>query len=789
MGGCGRVRSLPVRCRAPSARAGLRTPGKIKPKLHNSKQRKGRGNGHNARKGIRSLIEASPDPLVTIDWDGIITDVNPAMEQAIGLPREKLIGSEFASHFTHPDRARAGYEEVFKNGIVWDYPLDLRRAGGRTTPVLFNATVYRNKDGKVEGVFAAARDITQQKKAYEERARLAAIVESTTDAIIGKSIEGTITSWNKGAEHIFGYRADEIIGCNVTVLIPPDMRAEELSILEKMASGTRIECYETQRIRKDGTVIDVSVTVSPTRDAQGRIVGASKIARDISAQKQASRYARSLIEASMDPFVTISPEGKITDVNEATVKVTGVPRDQLVGTDFSDYFTEPARARDGYRRVFAEGFVTNYPLTIRHRDGRLTDVLYNASVYMDVHGNVLGIFAAARDITEQKNAERERERLLSQLLQSQKMEAIGRLAGGVAHDFSNMLCAIIGNAEMTLEDMSKLDPARANIQEICDVAERAAELTRHLLAFSRKQIVEPRALDINSVVKNVERLLQRMIGEDIELKTVLCESPWTVRMDPRQLDQVITNLAINARDAMPGGGRLTIETANVELDAGYARRAEAQPGPYVMLAVSDSGVGMDEVTSSHIFEPFFTTKAKGTGLGLPIVYGIVKQAGGHIVVDSAPGEGTAFRIYLPKVDGMTEAQEETVSRRLGRGSGRVLLVEDEPAMSKMLSKVLEQNGYDVLVADNGTDALKLCGENLGKIQLMVTDVVMPGMSGRELATRVAALDPTIKVLYMSGYTDDAISTQGVLDPGTQFLQKPFPIRAFLEKVQEVVTWV
>jgi len=527
--------------------------------------------------------------------------VNPAMEQAIGLRRKELIGTDFASHFTHPDRARAGYESVFKNGIVWDYPLDIQRADGRTIPVLYNATVYRNKDGKVEGVFAAARDVTQQKKSYEERARLAAIVESTTDAIIGKSVEGTITTWNKGAEHIFGYKADEIIGRNVSILIPPEMRAEELAILEKMANGARVEGYETRRIRKDGTVIDVSVTVSPTRDAQGRIVGASKIARDISAQKQASQYARSLIEASMDPFVTISPAGKITDVNEATVKVTGMPRDQLVGTDFSDYFTEPAKAREGYRRVFAEGFVTNYPLTIRHRDGRLTDVVYNASVYMDVHGKVLGVFAAARDITEQKNAERERERLLSQLLQSQKMEAIGRLAGGVAHDFSNMLCAIIGNAEMTLEDMSTLDPARANIQEICDVAERAAELTSHLLAFSRKQIVEPRALDINSVVMNIEKLLRRMIGDDIELKTVLCESPWTVRMDPRQLDQVITNLAINARDAMPGGGRLAIETANVELDAECARRVEAQAGPHVMLSVSDSGIGMDEASRAHIF--------------------------------------------------------------------------------------------------------------------------------------------------------------------------------------------
>lgn len=355
----------------------------------------------------RSLIEASLDPLVTISPDGKITDVNEATVNVTGIPRDTLVGTDFADYFTEPERARRGYERVFSEGSVSDYPLTIRHRDGRLTDVLYNASLYKDTQGHVLGVFAAARDITQQKKAGEERSRLAAIVDTTMDAIIGKSLDGTITSWNKGAERMFGYTAHEILGQHVSVLIPPPLREEERRILEKVASGVRVEPYETQRIRNGGDVLDVSLTVSPVLDAGGRVVAASKIARDITAQKQASQYARSLIEASLDPLVTISSDGKITDVNEATIKVTGVTREKLIGADFSDYFTEPDKAREGYQKVFAKGFVTDYPLTIRHQNGKLTDVLYNASVYRDVRGNVLGVFAAARDVTEQRKAENE----------------------------------------------------------------------------------------------------------------------------------------------------------------------------------------------------------------------------------------------------------------------------------------------------------------------------------------------------------------------------------------------
>ncbi|MGJ8670630.1 MAG: PAS domain S-box protein [Oceanococcus sp.] len=355
----------------------------------------------------RSLIEASLDPLVTISPEGKITDVNEATIQVTGVARDDLIGTEFTGYFTEPQKAREGYLLVLDKGFVADYPLTIRHSDGKLTEVLYNASVYKDPSGQVRGVFAAARDVTQQKKAGEERSRLAAIVDSTADAIIGKSTEGVVTSWNKGAERMFGYTASEIIGKHVSSLIPPAIKAEEQNILSNLLHGDRVEPYETQRVRKGGEIFDVSLTVSPVQDAEGNIVGASKIARDITAQKHASQYARSLIEASLDPLVTISPEGKITDVNEGSIKVTGVTREKLIGTDFSDYFTEPDKAREGYQQVFSKGFVTDYPLTIRHRSNELIHVLYNASVYKDTRGNVLGVFAAARDVSAQKKAEDE----------------------------------------------------------------------------------------------------------------------------------------------------------------------------------------------------------------------------------------------------------------------------------------------------------------------------------------------------------------------------------------------
>jgi PAS domain S-box-containing protein len=355
----------------------------------------------------RSLIEASLDPLVAIGPDGAIADVNDSTVAVTGVAREKLIGTDFSDCFTDPAKARDSYQSTLASGTVSDHPLTIRHVNGTLTDVCYNASVYRDSEGRILGVFAAARDVTQLKKAGEDRSRLAAIVGTTMEAIIGKSIGGIVTSWNKGAERIFGYPAHEIIGKHVSVLVPDSLRESEQRILDKLAAGGGTISYESQRVRKNGEIFDVSLTTSPVEDDDGHIIGVSKIARDITTQKQASQYARSLIEASLDPLVTISPEGRITDVNQSAIRVTGLTREELIGTDFSDYFTEPEKARETYQQVFSKGFVTDYPLNMRHKHGKQTNVLYTASLYKDVRGNVLGVFATARDVTAQRKAEAE----------------------------------------------------------------------------------------------------------------------------------------------------------------------------------------------------------------------------------------------------------------------------------------------------------------------------------------------------------------------------------------------
>jgi nitrogen-specific signal transduction histidine kinase/CheY-like chemotaxis protein len=390
----------------------------------------------------------------------------------------------------------------------------------------------------------------------------------------------------------------------------------------------------------------------------------------------------------------------------------------------------------------------------------------------------------AQDITERRTLEQ-------QLRQSQRMEAIGRLAGGVAHDFNNLLTVIIGNTELLLKQVARGEPMWEDLKEISTASQRAATLTAQLLAFSRKQVLTPRILHLNTLVTDSSTMLRRLIGEDVELVTRLGVDLNLVRVDPGQMVQVIMNLAINARDAMPTGGKLTIETANAELDEAYARRHVAMvPGRYVMLAVSDTGVGMDATTQSRIFEPFFTTKelGKGTGLGLSTVYGIVKQSGGNIWVYSEPGQGTVFKIYLPRADETTDSKESSgrVSGQDLGGTETVLLVEDEDVVRNLVRSILERHGYAVLGAADGTEAMRLLARHLGRVDLLLTDVVIPQMSGPELAEQVVASHPEVGLLYMSGYTDNAIVHHGVLDAGLAFIQKPFTPEALLRKVREVL---
>jgi two-component system, cell cycle sensor histidine kinase and response regulator CckA len=396
----------------------------------------------------------------------------------------------------------------------------------------------------------------------------------------------------------------------------------------------------------------------------------------------------------------------------------------------------------------------------------------------------------AEERRERKKAEEALRRSEDQLRQSQKVEAIGRLAGGIAHDFNNLLTIINGYTELLLARLPGEDRVSKDINEIRKAGQRAASLTRQLLAFSRKQILEPRVLDLNAIVVDLEKMLRRLIGEDVELKIVPASGLRRIKADPGQIEQVIMNLVVNARDAMPKGGKLTLETANVDLDETYAgRHVGVRAGAYVLLAVSDSGCGMDREAMAHIFEPFFTTKGpgKGTGLGLSTVYGIVKQSGGNVWAYSEPGLGTTLKIYLPQAEGAIErSAREGRSGRAARGSETILLVEDQTEVRKLVREILEMNGYTVVAASEGLEALEICKQHEGPIHLMLSDVVMPQMGGRELAGRLATHRPDMKVLYMSGYTSNAIVHHGILDPGTAFLQKPFTPDGLACKIREVL---
>jgi nitrogen-specific signal transduction histidine kinase/CheY-like chemotaxis protein len=398
-----------------------------------------------------------------------------------------------------------------------------------------------------------------------------------------------------------------------------------------------------------------------------------------------------------------------------------------------------------------------------------------------VRGTTIGAYSLYQDVSDRKALE-------EQLLQTQKMEAVGRLAGGVAHDFNNLLMVIRGHADLLLESPGPPDSQDRRVKQIQMAAERAASLTQQLLAYSRKHVIAPKVLDLNSIVTEMGKMLPPMIREDIELVTVPNAKLGRVKADPNQIEQVLMNLAANARDAMPRGGKLTIETADVELDEVYTRHhAGVRPGAYVMLAVSDTGCGMDAETRSHIFEPFFTTKekGKGTGLGLASVYGTVKQSGGYIWVYSEPGHGTTFKVYLPRIEEAVQKVGKSESLPVSlRGSGTVLLVEDEEAVRDLVRESLQQNGYSVLEAKDGAEALQISKQYKGPIHLLLTDVIMPGMNGRELAQGLASSHPDMQILYMSGYTENAVVHDGILDLGMALLQKPFTRDQLAQRVRE-----
>ena len=626
-----------------------------------------------------TVLEAIPDAVVAVSQQGVIVQSNSQTEAMFGYTRDELIGRTI--EMLVPERQRSSHDQhrteyrarpkIRRMGSGLD--LYGRRRDGSEIPVEISLSPIGSGDSMV--VLSVIRDISDRKRIEEDlrraneeldrrksrelrdsQNRMALIVDSSQDAIVGKNLEGIITHWNNGAESMYGYSAQEMIGQPISVLCPKDRPDEIPAILEKIRHGERVDYFESVRVTKDGRLLNVSVSVSPIHDAEGNIVGASAIARDITAQK------------------------KVED----------------------------------------------------------------------------------------------------QLRQSQKMEAVGRLAGGIAHDFNNILGIVTACAELL---RGRVDGNNLEyVENIRDTANRGASLTKQLLAFGRRQSTQPQLLDLNERLIEVSKLLRPLMGDDVEVLLPARSAMAVVEIDPSQLDQVVVNLAVNARDAMPQGGKLIVETAVFNIDESFAREHSMTEGRYVMLAASDNGIGMDEATRSRIFEPFFTTKetGKGSGLGLATVYGIVKQAGGHIWVYSEPGRGTTFKIYLPSADHKLGIEPEVHSEQLpARREGvTILLAEDDAIMRKLIRKMLEEHGYTVLEAVNGTAAMDRINANHHRIDLILTDVVMKGMNGPELVLKLMDTHPAMKVVYMSGYPGELVAHQG-LNSGIRLLEKPFTRRALL----------
>ncbi|MCL4502494.1 MAG: PAS domain S-box protein, partial [Deltaproteobacteria bacterium] len=638
------------------------------------------------------------------------------------------------------------------------------------------------KNVQLQGEVAERKRAEKALRSAEEKYRT--IFENAVEGIFQSTPKGRFLSANPAMAKMHGFVSPEemiteIMDIENQLYVDPK-RWDDCQRL--MNSHGFVKGFECQISKKDGGKLWVSQSARIVQDDHGAVLFYEGFMQDITERKEAEELSRDLIAAS--PIgIYISQAGKFQIINQWFQDITGFEKDELYLMDPAN-LVHPEDRREVEQKaasMLAGKSATAYEYRIITQEGKVRWILETVTP-TTYQGND-AILGFSMDITGHKELEK-------QLLQAQKMEAVGRLAGGVAHDFNNMLGAIIGYTEML---MSHLDPNETPYhygEEVRKAADRAAMLTRQLLAFSRKQMLQPQKLNLNSVIGDLEKMLRRLIGEDVELFLNLEPLLAIIKADAGQMEQVILNLAINARDAMPQGGRLIISTANVNLDEAYGRNhSDFVPGPYILIGVTDDGLGMAPETVDHIFEPFFTTKevGSGTGLGLSTVYGIVKQSGGFIEVVSKPGMGTTFKVFLPAVGDFLEYFEaKTSDEEPLRGSETILLVEDEEILRKLLKNALEINGYKVLEAHNGREAIEFCEQYSEPIHLMLTDVVMPQMSGRELAQRLMRLRPEIKVLYMSGYAEDVLFRQGVLDASLTFLQKPFRQHELTVKVRQVL---
>lgn len=732
----------------------------------------------------RALFEQAGEGIVLSDLEGRIIDFNRHAHEALGYTRQELFRLRVDDYdaLLGPTDQRAVRDRILEDGSH-AFATRHRTKSGDLRDVLVSSKLLQIHGRKL--VLSVQRDVTEQKQAErllrDSESKYRSYVDNAPHGVFLADRRGAYLDVNPAACQMTGYSRDELIGMSVLSLVVDEDRELGVAHFERVVKTGRASGSARFRT-KSGQVRHWAVDA--VQISEDRFLG---FTTDITERLDREDQYTRIIETTPDGFWILDGEGRFIEANTSAQKMLGYSREEMLGMSVSDVdaFESPERTRSRIVEIKAQASM-RFESRHRRKDGKLVDVEVN-TCHLPAYRS--RFFAFITDISERKRAEREREELERQLHQSQRMEAVGRLAGGVAHDFNNLLTVISGYGELLLDGLHERDPMRQDVEDILSATRSASTLTAQLLAFSRRQVIDPKVIEVDRQLSLSQNMLKRLIGEDIEFACSAATDTWKIRFDPGQLDQVLVNLAVNARDAMPAGGKLTIAAANLALASVINTDADAIPaGAYVAIDVIDTGVGIEAKDIRRIFEPFFTTKeqGKGTGLGLSTVYGILRQNGGFVEVTSRPGQGSHFRIYIPRFEGTNVDAGAADEERALHGSETILLVEDQEMVRSLAERALSRYGYRVLSVASGGDALLTCESHTGKIDLVLTDVVMPNMSGVALVERLRPLMAGLRVLYMSGYTDDVISPHRILQEGHPFLQKPFRPLELVRKVREVL---